>query len=1108
MKIIDSAVHQPISVTVIVILAIMAGVLAFNRVPIQMTPSVESVVISVQTFWENASPKEIEFDVVAEQEQVLGDVTGLVSMTSTSQAGRGQLRLEFENGTDINQAMQQVLQKLDEVDAYPIGVTQPVVEPVDPESVDHIAWVGLASTDPSFDATTLYGFMERRLRPRLERIKGISKVGIVGAKEQELQIQIDPVALAQRGITYSELVNAITLNNQNFSGGRLREGKNDIQVRTIGRFADVEILKKLVIRRDPAGAIYLTDVATVVEGYKEPQEVVRVRGIPMPFFNFQLQYGANLLETMRLVKAEIKQLNAPNALLAQKAHQLGIDGTLELVQNWDSSTYVEDAIDLVQSNIVIGGFLATITLLLFLRSLHTIGIIAIAIPISVIAAVVVLVILGRSINIISLAGMAFAVGMVIDNAIVVIENIFRHLEMGKASIQAAIEGTREVARAVFASTATTLVVFLPILFIQDSAGQLFRDIALAIMASVGISFLVSVLVIPAIAAGFLHLPTKKSANQPKQGFATLPHYIATIVAFLTVNWFRRLLVTAIFASITFTGIALLIPPLDYLPKGNRNAVFAVMIPPPGYNLQQMSTIGERIEAAVRPTWEYVGDKFGAEARIRGTQAPDPTDRRPMISVDGQEIKAPALDDYFVVAMRGIMFQGALPYDPRTAVDTVDLLNMATAGASAPDVISFAFQFPLFSNGGTTGSAININLIGDDLELVNQGAAALLFQLMDKFGPYSIVPEPANFLLPSSEIHIIPNDERLQNLGMSRRDIGIAVAANGDGYILVRSFEIGGELKDIKIISHDALGETPIEALLEIPLATPINRVVDLENIAKVERMQDADQIKHVNRQRAVTLQFTPPTGMPMANAIQAVNDMVKTLREQAAISSLIEVDLAGSAGKLADIKQALMGDGSWIGMLSSSLFLAVVVVYLIMVVLFQNWFYPLVIMVTVPLATFGGFVGLAWVHSISVANRYLPVQNLDVLTIMGFVILAGVVVNNAILIVHQTLNFLKSHPEYGETIKAFSPRQAIIKSVESRVRPILMSTLTSIGGMLPLVLMPGAGSELYRGLGAVVVGGLLIATIFTLFLVPVILSMVFELKSYFAKHSHYVLDHA
>ncbi|SEH06925.1 efflux RND transporter permease subunit [Candidatus Venteria ishoeyi] len=1102
MKLVDAAVRQPITVVVVVLMAMMAGVLAFTQVPIQMTPSVDSVVISVSTFWENASPKEIESDIITEQERVLGDVTGLLALTSISQAGQGQLRLEFENGTDIHLAMQQVLQKLDEVIAYPEGVSQPVVEGVDPDSIDHIAWVGLAATDPNFDASTLYDFMERRLRPRLERIKGVSKVGIVGAREKELQIRIDPVALAQHGITYTALMDAIRLNNQNFSGGRLNDGKNDIRVRAVGRFSDIDAVKRLVVQRNHAGPVYLGDLATVEETYKELQNWVLARGILMPFFNFQLQYGANLLETMHLIKAELATLNAPAGLLEQEAQRMGVDGTLELVQVWDSSTYVDQAIDLVQNNILIGGLLATLTLLLFLRSLRTIGVIAIAIPISVIAALVVLVALGRSINIISLAGMAFAVGMVIDNAIVVIENVFRHLEMGKTTVRAAIEGTHEVAGAVLASTLTTLMVFLPILFIEDSAGQLFRDIALAIMASVGISFLVSILVIPATAAGFLHLPKQTRArlqqNKPKAGIA---QWVAGIVQFFTRNWLRRLLLTLSFAIITFIGISWLIPPLDYLPKGNRNAVFGVMIPPPGYNLEQMRIIGKRMETTIRPTWEYTGDKFGAEPRIRGTDAPDPSDRRPMISINGQQQPAPALDHYFLVAMGGRMFHGALPHDARTAVDAIDLLNSAASGANTPDVLGFAFQFPLFLSGGTTGSAINIDLVGDDLSLVSKGAEALLFKLFEQFGFYAVVPEPANFLLPSPELRITPDDERLQHMGLSRSDVGIAVAANGDGYILPRGFEIGGELKDIKVISQPALADNPIDALLQVPLATPTGKVVDLENVARVERLQDADQIKHVNRQRAVTLQFTAPDGMAMEDAIQAIQSIVAELREQAAISPLIEVQLAGSAGKLSDIKQALMGDGSLIGTISSSLFLAMLVVYLVMVVLFQNWFYPLVIMVTVPLATLGGFIGLSWVHQISVAERYLPVQNMDVLTILGFVILAGVVVNNAILIVHQTLNFLAGKSDMGDKVERMTPQQAIIKSVESRVRPILMSTLTSVGGMLPLVLMPGAGSELYRGLGAVVVGGLLIATFFTLFLVPVILSMLFELRAKKAEYT-------
>tara|TARA_Y100001956_G_scaffold14696_1_gene13964 strand:+ start:5557 stop:8868 length:3312 start_codon:yes stop_codon:yes gene_type:complete len=1092
MIVVKAAVKQPISVVVAVILSVLAGILAFTKVPVQMTPTVDSVVVSVRTFWENASPEEIESDVVIEQEKVLSDVTGLVSLTSISQNSAAQLRLEFETGTDINKAQAEVVQKLNEVPAYPMGVSQPTVEGVDPMSVDYIAWVGLAATDPNFDNTTLYDFMERRLRPRLENIKGISKVGMMGAREQELQIRVDPVKLANFGVTYSQLVDAIQLSNTSYSGGRLPDGKNDIRVKAHGRFSDVSEVKNIVLRRDNNGPVYISDVAEVVIDYKDMTDWVRARGVKMPFFNFQLTRGANLLEAMNALKAEMTELNKPGGMLEQHARKLGINGTFELVLTWDSSTYVENAIELVQSNIVVGGMLAVFTLLLFLRSLRTIGVIAIAIPISVIASVVVLVALGRSINIVSLAGMAFAVGMVVDNAIVVIENIFRHLEMGKRPLKASVDGTQEVAGAVFASTMTTLVVFIPILTISDSAGQLFRDISLAIMAAVFISFIVSILVIPVAGSYFLRMRTE--SKQVEINFkwfkavetkaSKLPETIGAIFTFLTETTKRKLIVISSFVFITLAGIAILIPPLDYLPKGNRNFAFGFMVPPPGYNLDQISEIGDRIEQKLRPAWELTEDKYQAEQYFRQGERATEADRPSIQLMDGSMIDAPKVDHYFLVAMGGQVLHGLIPQDPIKTVDSVDFLNQTLMGVNAPDVIGFAFQFPLFSTGGTTGSAIQIDLVGDDLEQITQSATALLFKLIGTYGPYATIPEPANFILPTPELSIKPLDERLAELNMTRRDLGLAVQTNGDGVILMNSFAIGGELKDLKVVTQAQQSDYPIESLMQLPIATPGSAVIDLQSIALVERTQTADQIKHVARQRAITLQFTPPAGMPLEQAINSVNAMVSELKSQGAMSQYVDVNMAGSAGKLADLKNALLGDGSLFGTLSSSMFLAMFVVYLVMVILFQNWKYPLVILVTVPLATLGGFMGLSAVHWASVFDRYTPIQNLDVLTLLGFVILAGVVVNNAILIVHQALNNQKERGMNGQL--------AIRSSVESRVRPIMMSTLTSVGGMLPLVLMPGAGSELYRGLGAVVVGGLVVSTIFTLILVPVLLSFLMK----------------
>ncbi|MCA9258336.1 MAG: efflux RND transporter permease subunit, partial [Planctomycetales bacterium] len=985
MNIVEVAVKQPITVAVGVILAVLAGVMAFNRVPIQMTPEVESVVASVTTFWENASAQEVESDVVEQQEQRLGDLSGLVSMTSISQPGMGQIRLEFRTGTDIDKAMADIDQKLSEVPTYPTGVDEPNVEDYDPESVDYIAWIGLASTDPKFDATTLYDFMERRIKPRFERIGGVSQVGIRGARESEVQVRVDPFRLAQRGVSYAQLVDALQQNNGNFSGGKLPEGKSDIRVRSIGRFRDAEWVANLVIRREEGRPIYLRDVAEVVSTHKEMTEWVRARGQTMPFFNFQLEVGGNLLATMASIKREVADLNQPGGVLEQHARTVGVDGTLELVLTYDSTTYVEDAIELVKSNIVFGGGLAIATLLLFLRSLRTIGVIAIAIPISTVVAVAVMVGLGRTMNIISLAGMAFAVGMVVDNAIVVIENIFRHLQMGKPPREAAQRGTTEVASAVLASTLTTLVVFIPILLIEEQAGQLFRDIALAIMAAVGVSYVVSITVIPSAAALLLQTASARSERPVKQkrrgrmrtiyaAVTNVPALVGSIVYWVIGNWFSRLAVVGAFVLVTVIGIWLLTPPMDYLPQGNRNILFGLLIPPPGYNVQQLSRIGERMEQQIRPAWEAAGDKFSAERVVRGGEW-DGVDRRtpvPLGPGTDETVLPPPIDQYFLVAFDGRVFQVAISKDKKRVVDALPLLNKAVDGEDAPDVINFAFQLPLFRIGGTTGSAIKIDVVGDDLGAVASSAAVLFGKLASDFGPQAITPEPANFTLPTPEIRITPDDERLRDVGMTRRDLGLAVAAAGDGIMLVRAFDVGGELKDLKIINETALGDHPTDALLNTPISTPEGQTLDLRSVATVERVRDPDQIKHIDRQRAVTLQFTPPAGLPLQEAVNAVNEYVGQLRDAGAIPPGVAVNLAGSAGQLAELKQALLGDGTVIGTLGSSLFLAFLIVYLLMVVLFQSWTYPLVIMVSVPLATLGGFLGLAIVHHWSVGDRYMP----------------------------------------------------------------------------------------------------------------------------------------
>ncbi|MDP8246045.1 MAG: efflux RND transporter permease subunit [Candidatus Hinthialibacter antarcticus] len=1115
MKLVEGSIQQPITVTVCVILALLAGFVALNRVPIQLTPEIEDTVIAVTTTWENASPQEVETEIVDEQEERLQGVSNLRLMTSVSQRGQGEIRLEFQAGTNKDVALREVSDKLREVPAYPLNVDEPVVSDTDPQSRDYVAWLLVACDNPDYDVTKLYDVLDKRMKPQFERLSGVAEVNVLGGREREVQIRVDPVLLAQYGITFSQLADAINITNQNYSGGALVDGKSDVRVRSIGRYSQIEQTKNTVIKQDEAGPVYIRDVADVVETYKEQAAYVRSRGIPVLAINFQREIGANVLDVMKNIHEEIDRMSLPGGLMEVIANSENVGGKLRLVQVYDQTTYIDHALSLVQENIFLGGGLAIITLLLFLRSLRSIGIIAIAIPISIIGSIVLLYAMGRTVNVISLAGMAFAVGMVVDNSIVVLENIYRHLEMGKSVRQSALEGAQEVAGAVLASTLTTLIVFIPILLIEEQAGQLFRDIALAICAAVGISFIVAITVIPSASALFLRnrdyskKPTPSLDSKRGSGakvflrvlffFIWLPYYLFTHfseivssqVRYLSNTVFLRLAIIAIFAVVTITGAYFLLPPIDYLPQGNRNIIFGMLIPPPGYNLEKLSSVGKRIEARIRPFWQQTEAIFEFE---KGNMKPDPDSlvQLPASPMPGAPLMTPpAIKNYFLVASNGAMFHGAISDDDEKVVDIIPLFQYATASDVAPGFIGFAFQLPLFRIGGTTGSAVNIDLSGPNLSQVSGAAGALFGNIVAQYGPYSLQPEPSNFNVPSPELQVLPNLIKLTDMGLTPRDIGLAVQVNADG-AFVGEYEVEGERIDLVLISKDASTKNELTDLLRVPLSTPDGANVTLESVADFNRTVRPDQIKRVARQRAVTLQFTPPPGMPLQNAIDDIGGMIEQLQTAGQIPPEVQINLTGSASKLGAMQTALLGDGTFSGMTQSSLFLALLVVYLLMCVLFQSWVYPLVIMVTVPLATFGGLLTLAGVHYWSLIDRHMPIQNMDVLTILGFVILAGVVVNNAILIVHQTLNFLT-------TDSNMDPKEAIAQATESRVRPIMMSTLTSVGGMAPLVLMPGAGSELYRGLGSVVVGGLLVSTVFTLVLIPLVLSVVFDIQRMFTR---------
>jgi len=1095
MTLVESSVRRPVTVVVGVLLLLLVGVVAFQRIAIQLTPNVEDTIIAVTTRWEGASPLEIEQEIVDKQEEQLQGIANLRALTSKSQQGNGVVRLEFTVGTPKDVALREVSDKLREVPDYPDGVDEPVVEASDPDNRDYIAWVLLRADDPDFDIRTLQDFAEDRLKPRLERIPGMAEVNVLGGRERETQVIYDPELLAAKGISPAELARALRSQNRDVSAGALEQSKSNIRVRLAGQFESIADVEDTVVAQTAGGPVFVRDIARVEETYKEPFTFVRSMGQQVLALNFQREVGANVIQVMDALKAQIVELNEPGGVLATHAQKIGLDGRLYLAQAFDQTIYIDDALALVTDNIWVGGGLAIVVLLVFLRSLRPTLIVALAIPISTIGAIVTMVALGRSINVISLAGMAFAIGMVVDNAIVVLENVYRHLEMGKSPLRAAIDGGNEVFGAVLASTLTTVVVFIPVLLIQEEAGQLFRDISLAIVAAVGLSLIVALTVVPAAAAKMLRAKKGVAEGAAPTRSSFFARSIAGLVHRQNGSVIARVVVVLVFSVVSVLGTVALMPPTDYLPTGNRNLVFGLLIPPPNYNIGQQTELALRIEETVRPNWEAgqapVGSKEREEALAR---------RVPLKQIDyatGQvkrELVGPPLDNYFLVSFDGIMFHGAISAEPEKVVDILPLFAHATRSEVAPAVYAFAFQVPLFRLGGNSGSAIKIDFTGDDLDQVASATMAVFMELMQKYGPGTSQPDPSNFSVPTPELRFFPERSRLAESGLSFDDVAIAIQSLGDG-AFVGEYRMGGETVDLKLVSSGSFEPDALDRVGSAPLATPLGTTVPVESVARPVLVNAPQQINRVGRQRAITLQFTPPPGLPLGAAIDEVAAVLDGARARGAIPPDVTTNFAGSASKLDAVQKALLGDGTLVGILGSSLVLALLVVYLMMCILYQSFALPLVIMFTVPLATLGGFGALAAVHAWSLTDPYMPVQNLDVLTMLGFVILIGIVVNNAILIVHQTLNFMRPAEEQadgGSGKGQLGVRDAITEAVRSRVRPIFMSTLTSVLGMAPLVLMPGSGSELYRGLGSVVVGGLLVSTVFTLVLVPALLSLYLE----------------
>ena len=1041
MNLIRTAIERPIAVISAVLLVVLFGLVALKTIPIQLAPDVNRPVITVSTSWFGAAPAEIEREIINPQEEQLAGLQGLASITGSAEPGRARITLEFKVGTNMDRALLLVANRLDRVPGYPDEADQPTLDTAGSED-NAIAWMIIKKVEGNEKPIHEYGnFVEDIVKERLERVPGIGRINVYGGSERQIQVIVDPESLARYQLTVNNLIIALRRSNISLGAGEVNEGKRRYVVRTEGQLDNLNVIRQVPVRSSSGsgglGRVVVSDVAEVKFGFKTPTSSIRLLGNPSLAMSAERQTGANVIETMEGLRAAIDSLNEsaiPNA-------------GLTLTQVYDETVYIESAIDLVQQNIWVGGSLAALILLLFLRSFRATIVISLAIPVSVVGAFVAMAALGRSINVISLAGLAFAVGMVVDAAIVVLENIYRHKEAGHSNAKAAYLGAQQVWGAVLVSALTTVMVFIPILVMELEAGQLFRDIAVAISVAVVLSLIVSISVIPALSNRLLRETGGASDNAPHKPGFKLPviDWLASSFAKLVTGFvngivkyrLRAFLVTAFVTIVASYGSYVLLPKLEYLPEGNRNLLFGIMIPPPGYNLETTTRIAQDIESEVRHLW---ASETGPESEPGGP---------------------PKIERFFYVATRARTFLGAVSVEPERIAELKPPLRAPVF--REPGTFGFILQPSVFGRGIGGGRKIDLDVSGPNLETILQvsnQAFGKIVGLFPRSDGHEWRPKPG-LEMGAPEVRVVPQRTRLSDSGVSTVELAQSIDAFNDGLRATQS-TVEGRLMDVVLKGNSGVNQT--QDIGTLPLVTPGGQVVPISSVADIELTAGPTEIRHRERFRTITLEIRPSQSLPLESAIELIQTEIVDKLSQEGLPDGIKMRISGTADKLMETSNAM----------AINLALSIVIVFLVMAVLFESFVYPLIIMLSVPVAAVGGIAGLA------ILNLY-TYQALDMLTMLGFVILIGIVVNNAILLIHQTLHHIRlDSMEAGEAIRL---------ATQNRIRPIFMSTLTSVFGMLPLVLFPGAGSELYRGLGSVVVGGLSLSAVITLLIVPPMMSL-------------------
>ena len=1008
MNIPEIAVKRPIATTMVFLIIIVVGFMGFRFLPVDLLPPIEFPRLSIRTSYPNVGPEEIETTITDRVENAVASVSNIEEIRSQSREGSSNVTLQFAQGTNIDAAANDVRAALDRMrGSFPQEVDPPQLRKFDPDNFP-VVILGVQSKHPLDELTRI---LEREVAQRFEQIPGVGSVDVFGGVYREIQVQLRRDRLASSQLSASDVRQALQRENVTLPAGDMREGFNDMYVRTRGEFQSLDEIRDTIITMVNGQPVRVRDVADVRDGYEDVSRIVQVDQRPMLRMAVQKQSGSNTVAVAKMARAVMDDINQER-------------DDINLLMVTDQSEFIQNSIDNVQQSAVWGGLLAVFILYLFLRNGSSTFIIALSIPISIIATLGLLYFDGRTLNQMSFGGLALGIGLIVDNAIVVLENIVRLREQRHSPQESALTGTKQVAGAIVASTLTTCVIFLPVVFMKTTSGQLFKELALVVVFALMCSLFVALSLVPMLGSRFLKV--RVEGGNPEQKVPKRGRWMRNLE-----NWYMRRLEGAIrHRKIVFVvtgallvGTAFLWPmlPVELAPQTEADQITVSLEMAQGTNITVVNHYLGELEDIVREV-APMDQILHITSEIRSGDA--------QVELSLKDIRERTMDSF----------------------ELADLIRRHVAGKVPGTQIRVEAQSGLwmlrrlFGSSGT--EAIQIELRGYDLAMADD----LSRQIKKRI---ERVPEVADVRLSRREgrpeQNLIVDRERIADLGLSVNQVASVIQTNVSGSRAGVFREIGEEFPIVvRLQPSDRLNTTDLS---NISINTNSGQIIPVSAVITTEPRRSPIAIERVDGQRVTYINANLKSGAALGDVVEKLQNELRDLQLPIGFSILF-------SGEYKEQQQAQKD-------FILSVVMAVILIYMVMAAQFERFLDPLIVMASVPLA----FVGV-------VPTLLLTGTSLNMQSLMGIVMLIGIVVNNAIVLVDY-INLMRREQH-------LDIRDAVVQSGRRRLRPILMTTGTTVLGMLPLAFGTGAGGEIQAALARSVIGGLTVSTLITLVLIPVV----------------------